>query len=140
METAVRGMLNIHPVGPIAPDDADALGRCIEHCMACAQACAACADACLAETELRDLAGCVVRDLDCADLCTATAAVVTRRTARNGDVTRSVLLACRTACAACAAECERHGDRHEHCRICAEACRACEQACADLLELPDPVG
>ncbi|MEQ7739658.1 four-helix bundle copper-binding protein [Escherichia coli] len=44
-----------------------------------------------------------------------------------------MLEACRTACGACAEECERHAAMHDHCQICAEACRRCEQACDALL-------
>ncbi|MBA2317941.1 MAG: four-helix bundle copper-binding protein, partial [Euzebyales bacterium] len=62
----------------------------------------------------------------------ATGRVLSRQTEYDANVTRAVLEACRTACAACADECERHS--HEHCRVCAEACRRCEQECARLLD------
>jgi hypothetical protein len=80
-----------------------------------------------------DLISCIRTDLDCADICVATGAVMTRQTASNAGIRRAILEACRTACAACADECERHAGMHEHCRICAEACRQCEAACASLL-------
>ncbi|HEY4557163.1 MAG TPA: four-helix bundle copper-binding protein, partial [Enteractinococcus sp.] len=81
-------------------------------------------------TELRN---CIRLNLDCADVCTATGHLLSRRTGSNLATVKAVLEACRIACAECAAECEKHADMHDHCRICAEACRRCEQACADLL-------
>ena len=72
-------------------------------------------------------------NLDCADICTTTGAVLSRHTGYDANITRALLEVCRLACASCGTECEAHADMHEHCRICAEACRRCEQACADLL-------
>ena len=79
------------------------------------------------------LVSCIRTDLDCADICASTGAVMTRQTASNAGISRAILGARRTACAACAEECEKHSGMHEHCRICAEACRRCEAACASLL-------
>src|SRR5699024_8918970 len=72
-------------------------------------------------------------NLDCADICTATGHILSRRTGSNLATVKAVLEACRIACAECAAECEKHADMHDHCRICAEACRRCGPACSDLL-------
>ena len=60
--------------------------------------------------------------LDCADVCTATSRVLSRRTAHDAQVMRAVM----EACAADAGT--------EHCRVCAEACRRCERACRALPE------
>jgi hypothetical protein len=118
-----------------------ALTRCVEACFDCAQACTSCADACVAEPTVRDLVQCIRLDLDCADICVATGQVATRRAGGDVTVIRSLLGACELACARCAAECERHAQQHDHCRICGEACRGCEQACRDALaSLPDRSG
>ena len=77
---------------------------------------------------------CIRLCLDCADICTATAAVTSRQTEYHADVTRPLLEACVAICRNCADECERHARMHEHCRVCAEACRRCEQACRELLD------
>lgn len=111
----------------------DALIRCIEACYDCAQACTSCADACLGEEMVKDLRQCIRLDLDCADLCAMTGALVTRRTGSNEEVIHRALEACALACRRCAEECERHADHHAHCRVCAEACRRCERACQDAL-------
>ena len=67
---------------------------------------------------------CIRLCLDCADICTATAGVISRQTEYHADVTRPLLEACVAICGNCADECERHARMHEHCRVCAEACRA----------------
>ena len=112
--------------------DHEVLLRCIEECLDCNASCTACADASLSEPDSQDLIGVVRRSLDCADVCEATAQVVTRQNACRLPVIRAVVEACATACLACAEECERHAAHHEHCRICAEVCRRCKKACDDV--------
>ena len=70
---------------------------------------------------------------DCADICTATAAVTSRQTAYDANVARPLLEACVVSCKTCGDECERHARHHAHCRVCEQACRHCEQACRQLL-------
>lgn len=82
---------------------------------------------------LGHLAGCIRSDLDCADVCAATAKLAARQTATNTAILRAQLEACAAACWACGDSCEQHRDLHEHCRICMEACRACEARCRELL-------
>jgi hypothetical protein len=103
----------------------------------CATACASCADACVAEPEVAPLRATIRLNLDCAAICAATADVLARRNAPDFDVLRTLLHACMLACAACAAECDRHAPSVLHCGVCADACRACEAACRRILhELP----
>jgi hypothetical protein len=125
-------MITAHP-NPTDDLDVDKLAKAIDAALACAQTCTACADACLAEEMVAELRDCIRTDLDCADICATTAAVLSRRTGSNLAVVKAQLEACRIACGTCAEDCESHAEMHEHCRICAEACRRCEQACADLL-------
>ncbi|NHC14190.1 four-helix bundle copper-binding protein [Motilibacter deserti] len=113
--------------------DRGKLAAAIEALIACSEACTACADACLSESSVAELTKCIRSDLDCADICATTARVLSRHTAYDANITRSVLEACATACKSCGDECERHATMHDHCRICAEACRNCEQACRGLL-------
>ncbi|MEU1396921.1 four-helix bundle copper-binding protein [Micromonospora zamorensis] len=113
--------------------DRPKLAAAIDALNDCAQACTACADACLSEDMVADLTKCIRTDLDCADICTTTARVLSRHTGYDANLSRSLLEACATACRSCGDECARHADMHEHCRICADACRACERACRDLL-------
>jgi len=114
--------------------DRDLLVRCIEACSDCAESCTQCADDCLAEEGVQELTTCIRLNLDCADICTATGRVVSRRTGYDAEVTSAVLRACIAACGKCADECEGHAAHGmEHCRVCAEECRRCEQACQELL-------
>jgi hypothetical protein len=77
---------------------------------------------------------CIRLCLDCADVCTATAAVTGRQTEYDSSVTRPLPRACVAVCGGCGDECGRHARMHEHCRICEQACRRREQACQELLE------
>lgn len=114
--------------------DRELLARVIDAAAQCALTCTACADACLSEDMVADLRKCIRTNLDCADICDATAKVLSRHTGYDANITRAQLQACIAACRACGDECSQHAQMHEHCRICAEACRACETACAELLD------
>jgi hypothetical protein len=119
---------------PTAPRwDLDTLAGCIDSCFDCAQACTACADACLGEEMVSELTRCISLNLTCSDVCAATGFALSRQISSDDPVSGALLEACVLACAGCAAECERHAEMHEHCRVCAEACRACEQHCRGLL-------
>ena len=118
---------------PDGLDAADVAGA-IDACSDAVQACTSCADSCLAEDDVAALRGCIGLDLDCADVCGATARVLSRQTRYDDFLVHRLLDACVRACTSCAEECERHAGHHEHCRICAEACRACGRACAVLLD------
>ena len=126
-----QDMLRTHP--NLRGQVSHPLVNCIEACLACANTCTSCADACLAEGTVAHLTQCIRLNLDCADICAATAAVLTRRTGSNEPVIRATLELCAFACQVCAEECLRHGNIHEHCRLCAQACRACQQACQAVL-------
>lgn len=124
-------MISSHP--DVRGSTNESLIRSIDECYDCAQACIACADACLAEDMVDKLKQCIRLNLDCADICSTTAALASRRTGSNADVLRQMIGICAVACRLCAEECERHASEHEHCRICAEECRRCEQVCRDAM-------
>jgi hypothetical protein len=124
-------MLMAHP-RKLGVDPA-VLAACIEACFDCAQACLACADACLGEDMVADLVRCIRLNLDCDDVCDVTGRLLSRQTEPDYRVVRAQVEACRIACGACAVECERHAEHHEHCAICARACRHCEDSCTRLL-------
>lgn len=124
-------MLKTHPR---ARGASAGVAECVTHCHDCAATCTSCADACLGEAMVAQLTRCIRLNLDCADICAATANVLTRQTDTPADVVQRQLEACAAACRSCAQECEQHADHHEHCRVCAEACRACERACEEMLQ------
>lgn len=127
----IRQIFESHPIDPSSNHDVDI--ECIAACFACSEACNVCADACLAESNLAELVGCIRNNLDCADICLATARVISRLTATNKEMAGSLLRACADACRICGAECSRHGEKMVHCKICAEACQRCAAACESLL-------
>ena len=131
MTHTISRMLDTHPAE--ATLDEQLLVDCLRACVECAQACTSCADACLSEEMVADLRGCIRLNLDCADVCEATARVLTRRTAFDAVLAQALLEACAVACRGCGDECSQHADMHEHCRVCADACRRCEEACDRLL-------
>lgn len=51
-----------------------------------------------------DLTKCIRTDMDCADICTATAAALSRHTGCDAGITAAMLKACAVACKACADE------------------------------------
>jgi len=126
-----RQMLDAYPRTVV---DSGVLAATIEALLDCGQACTACADADLSERHVTELVTCIRLNLDCADVCAATASVLSRRPAYDANATRRLVKACIAICRACGDECERHAGMHEHCRVCAEACRRGEQACNELLD------
>lgn len=114
--------------------DAATLGEAIHTFQECAAACTACADACLAEDEVEQLRNCITLDNVCAEICTATANVMSRIAYGSYDVLKAQLQACIEACRVCGDECRSHADMHEHCAACAEQCERTEQVARDLLD------
>ena len=89
----------------------------------CALACNYCATSCLEEKEVKTLKTCVRLDIDCAQICTLTAALL----ARGSEHGQHLLEECAEICGLCATECEKHAGMMEHCKECAAACRKFEQ-------------
>ena len=128
----VQEMMRTHPRAGRALSNP--LVECIERCFSCAQTCTACADACLSEDMIDQLRRCVRLDLDCADICSTTGAVASRRTETNEQVLLQLLDACASICQACADECEKHASHHQHCKICGVECRRCEESCRRAMQ------
>lgn len=134
MQQSTHDMITSHP-RPTNMFRLEDLAACLDACMDCIAACTACADACLAENEAQYLIRCIRLNLDCTDICTATRAVLMRRTMRDATVQRAQLEACMAACRACWEECAVHAHNMNmvHCAVCAEACRRLENACNQLI-------
>ena len=113
--------------------DVTLLAAAIDAISDCAQACIADTDANLGEQDVTEMVRCIRLCLDCTDICTATAAVISRPADYDANVARPLLQACVAIFKSCGDECERHAHM-QHCRVCAEACRRCEQACRELLD------
>jgi hypothetical protein len=98
---------------------------------ACRDACNACRDACLLTLAHSIESGGALAEaqhletlLDCATICDAAAAFLTRGSARHGDVCR----ACARICRDCEVSCRSVHDGTTT-RDCAETCRICADAC-----------
>jgi hypothetical protein len=128
-----RQMLGTYPVHVRLDVDADVLARAIDAARDCAQACGTDTDADLSEQHLAEMVACIRLCQHCADICVATAAVLSRPASWDKRVVRPLTQACVAICSSCGDECERHAPMHAHCRVCADACRRCEQACGELL-------
>jgi hypothetical protein len=100
--TAAAEMIHSYPAD-LGGVDRGALIRCIEECVACPQTCTSCADACLSESydQLPTLRRCIHSDEDCADVCDATARMLSRHTGYDANVTHTVLQACIVVCRSC---------------------------------------
>jgi hypothetical protein len=110
-----------------------ALSNCLTLGQECGVVCTLCADACLGEPQVDMLRTCIRLNMDCADICDTTVRLLARFVGRDLDVIDDQITVMMTACQACAAECERHAEQHEHCRVCAETCRRCSDVCDQLL-------
>jgi hypothetical protein len=130
-----RQMLDTYPGDIKLEADADVLAGVIGAAAEGAQACATDVDADLSELHLVQMVECIRLCQDCADICAATTAVLSRPATWDRRVVRPLVEACAAICESCGDECERHASAHAHCRVCAEACRSCEQACGELLTI-----
>ncbi|MGW5861531.1 hypothetical protein ACWFRJ_05065 [Streptomyces sp. NPDC055239] len=107
-------------------DAADALS-------ACEQATTACAVGMLCEKEADELRASINRDLNCADVASATRRVLTRGTDADHALLAAQLQACVMACEHSHELCAQHGSHHEHCRLCSEATNRAASACREVL-------
>lgn len=116
----------------LAPLDVDAQAACVATCVRAATVCTVCVDDCLDEPD-GGLRTAIRLALDCVDVLTATATVLSRHFDSAPSTARHLLAACIDATKACADELER-GDPPQHRRRCAEECRRCARACRALLD------
>jgi len=84
-----------------------------------------CAASCLEEDNVKMMKDCIRLDMDCAQICSLTAALL----ARESEHGEHLLKECAEICGLCATECEKHASEMEHCKECAAACRRCEEVC-----------
>src|SRR5215469_1391076 len=102
--------------------DVSVLAACIDALDDCAQACTADADANLGEQNVAEMVRCIRLCLNCADICAAGTAVLSRAATAERAVIEPLLAACVAICKSCGDECARHAQMHPHCRVCETAC------------------
>jgi len=93
----------------------------------------ACADACLGEKDVSHLVACIRKNEDCADICLATARIVSQLTHTDKELVVALLRTCAHACRLCAEECAKHAKMMPNCDIRSQACLHCASACEYLL-------
>lgn len=123
-------MLKTNPEAMFAP--VEVVSECIQACLECAETCTSCADACLGE-HAQQLDHCIRLTLDTADICAATARVVTRQKAPDLGLIAMALELSVACCQASALECGRHAPVYAHCQVCASACHRCADACRAMI-------
>lgn len=96
-----RQMLDTYP--RTVDVDADLLAATIDALSDCAQACIADTDTDLSEQNLAEMVRCIRLCLDCTDVCTATAGVISRLAEYDPSATKPLLEACAAVCKSCGA-------------------------------------
>ena len=130
----IREIIVAHPQGVSEPKR-DALVHAIQSCFDCGHVCVACADACLAEDNVQELRSVIRATNDTADICLATAKMLTRLTAPPWNILKAQVQSCIQAVRDTGDLCQEHARMHEHCRICLESCRACESGTKEYTEI-----
>ena len=102
------------------------LGECEHVCLSCAAVCGG-------DDAIDRMRACVRLNLDCATICSATAAVVLQGTEISKAIVYGQLRACAAVCGVCAELCANHAKDYEYCRICADTCRNCQEKCNLML-------
>lgn len=123
MPGAPAGMLDASMV------DMATMQECIEACSACEQACTMCSDASMG----MEMARCSSMSGSCADVCNTMMRMMMRPAGFDMATMMAMLEATVTSARACADECGKHADMHEHCKMCAQACMDCAAACEKMM-------
>jgi hypothetical protein len=105
----------------------------IETLALCEQSCLLCADASICSPQSEALRTCIQRNLDCADVCRATANVLLRRTEGADNLWELQLQACVAALRSSIEASAEHARSHQHCTVSADICHAGVEACLDAL-------
>lgn len=100
---------------------------CINACFECAESCEFCTTSCLREQDVKMLTTCIQLNRDCATICLAAAAFMSR----DSKYAKQICNICADICEACAQECEQHTNM-DHCQKCAQACRRCTDECRKM--------
>jgi hypothetical protein len=119
-------------LGFLAPD-IDVQAACVAACVRASTVCSVTADACLDEDGVADLRVGIRLLLDCVDVLTATATVLSRHFGALPAPVGALLSACADLSGTCADEVERSVPI-EHGQRCVDECRRAADACDALLE------
>jgi hypothetical protein len=126
--STIKDMMRSMPTNDMDMD-VMAMQECIEACSTASQVAAMCADADTGD----DMARCCSMCMNTADVATTMMRMMLRPGGYDMLVMKSMLAATMNMGTACAEECRKHEDMHEHCRICAKACEAMVDACSRVM-------
>lgn len=101
--------------------------ECIEECLRCVRECNHCYEACLQDDHVAELTQCILLTRDCAEICSFTAAALSR----NSTMAKEICALCAEICEQCGKECAKH-EHHAHCKRCAQICFQCAEACRQM--------
>lgn len=122
-------MMKSMPMSGMTGMDMPMMQECIEACSAASMAATMCADACGSD----GMGRCASMCMSTADVATAMMRMMMRPAGYERELMTSMMTTCMAMGEACAAECQKHADVSEHCRICASACKAMVDACASAM-------
>jgi hypothetical protein len=119
-------------LGLLVPD-IDLQAACVAACVRASTVCSVTADACLDDDGVAELRSAIRLLLDCVDVLTATATVLSRHFATMPGSVGTLLSACVDLAEACADEVGRYAPV-EHRQRCVDECRRAAYACQSLLD------
>jgi hypothetical protein len=106
---------------------------CLDACTACSAVCNEASQHCLMELQKRSEhsehhARSHHLTMDCADMCSVSAALI----ARQSPLIAAQCNACAEACRQCAEACDAHAATADIMKECARICRECEKTCREM--------
>lgn len=116
----------------VSVDENHPIEDCMEACAWCELACLAATETCLNEMKEEKLGLCLQLTLDCAEICWTTRRFMADALLAAPALVREQLDSCALICAACAAECRRHGEFSYQLTACSRTCARCEQLCREM--------
>lgn len=118
--------------GSLAPD-IDAQAACVAACVRASTVCSVTADACLDDDAVAELRSGIRLLMDCADVLTATATVLSRHFGTVPSSVGTLLSACVDLTEACADDMEQSGPQ-EHRQRSVDECRRAASSCRRVLD------
>lgn len=111
--------------------DMTAMQNLMEASAACEQACTMCASSSMG---MEGMATCAAMCMNCADMSNTMMRMMMRPAGMEMDSMMAMMQACMMMASACAAECSKHADINEQCRMCAKACQEMAAACDAMMK------
>lgn len=138
--SSVSNLVEMLASHPKSDGGSEALATLVDAASDCELICQICADACANSEAAAQLGACMRLDVDCAEVCHTAAVVFARLPIAETEFAAALLQTLIVVTERCEEECNKHGEDHEHCRLCALACSRCARAARALRESWGPLG